>query len=154
MADPSFAPQDDPTIPCKVRLWQGGSVHAFVHPRDWSKVSFGGICPMIVTCLGVTFPCQVMSGGEHYRSGWARDLDPTVFGVPTHGDYPATACIDWPAAIPDILRQGLEQSPTLHAAWRRLSCDQMRAHLARINRAQKPSTQTERQLAVLNALSD
>jgi len=108
---------------------------------------------MLVSSCGVTFSCRVESCGEHYRIGRPKTVTPSEFGVPVHGDYPGTARIDWETAIPDILQTGLEQAPELLGVWRSLSCQEMRAHLSQIFRAQRPGVIAERQFAVLRALS-
>jgi len=148
-----YAPSDDTIIPCEVRLWQARSVTVFVHPREWKKVSIIMGVPMVVSSCGITFTCMVADCGEHYRMGMVDSVSPQDFGVPTHGDYPATARIDWPSAIPDLLRSGLEGSPQLLSTWRSLSSAEMRSHLAYILRARRAGVIVERQLAVLRSLS-
>jgi len=148
-----YAPSDDPLIPCEMRLWHGESVTVFVHPREWKKVSMIRLVPMVISSCGVTFTSQVMECSEHFRIAMVDSVTPRDFDVPTHGDYAAEARIDWPLAIPDLLRSGLDASPELLAAWKSLSCDEMRTHIKFILRAHRPGVIAERQLAVLHSLS-
>jgi hypothetical protein len=104
---------------------------------------------MVLSSCGITFICVVVDAGEHYRIGMVKSVSPRDFGLPTHGDYAATARIDWPEAIPELLRMGLDNSPDLLAAWRSLSCQEMRTHISFIRRACRPGVIAERQLAVL-----
>ena len=148
-----FPPSDDPLIDCQVRLWKGESVCVFVHPREWKKVSITDGVPMSITCCGVTFHCRVSHIGEHYKIGMPKHVDPRVFGVPTHGDYPATARIDWADALPAILKSSLESSEGLDFAWRSLPCEEMRSRLSHVFRARTPGTVLEREFQLLRKLS-
>jgi len=148
-----YAPSDDPVIQCDVRLWQGESVTVFIHPREWKRVVMNLGVPMVISSCGITFPCLVGNPGEHYSVGMVEIVRPQDFGVPTHGDYAGTARIDWPEAIPELLRMGLDGSPDLLAAWRSLSCQQMRAHISYVRRARRPGVIAERQLAILRLLA-
>ena len=144
-----YAPADDPVIQCEVRLWEGKSVTVFVHPREWKRVAINLGVPMVISSCGITFTCMVANAGEHFRLGMVESVTPQDFGVATHGDYAATARIDWAAAIPELLRMGLDGSPHLLAAWRSLSCQEMRAHISYVFRARRPGVVAERQLAIL-----
>jgi len=148
-----YAPADDPVIPCEVRLWEARSVIVFVHPREWKKVSINMGVPMVISSCGITFTCLVASCGEHFRIGHVESVSPKDFGVPMHGDYSGTARIDWPSAIPDLLRSGLDNSSPLLTAWKSLSSQEMRTHLSFILRARRPGVIAERQLALLRSLS-
>ena len=148
----NFAPEDDPVIPCEVRLWYGKDIVVFVHPSEWKKVSITGGTPMVVSFHDVTFPCRISGGAEFYSFGTPKTVVPSDFGVPTHGDYPATARIDWPLAIPDILRTGLEQTSELAAGWQSLPCQEIRKQLSTIFRARRPDEIANRQLALLRQL--
>jgi hypothetical protein len=148
----SLAPRDDPKIACRVRLWHGESVTVCVHPREWKCVAITGGTRMLVSCCGLVFPSEIRNCGEHYRYGRPSGVRPLDFGVPTHGDYEATARIDWELAIPDVLREGLERWADALETWQSLSCEQMRKELSFVFRAQSAGTTTERQLTLLNRL--
>ena len=150
--DSRFAPVDDVAIECEVRLWQGESIHVFVHPREWAKISLYGGVPLSVTCHGVDFHCFVMSCGEFYRSGTPSDVVPSDFDLPGHGDYPATARIDWEKAIPAMVVSGFEKDQALVKGWKSLPLSEMRTRLSRVLRAQKSSTHIERSLELLRDL--
>ncbi len=107
---------------------------------------------MVVSCHAVEFPCVISSWGEFYRSGRPDSVKPSDFGVPVHGDYPATARIDWHEAIPDVLRAGLESSADSSIVWNSLSSQEMRKYLSFILRARKQSIVLERQLEVLRQI--
>ena len=136
-----------------MRLWQNESIVVFVHPREWKKISIIRWVPVVVTSRGVTFTCQLGNGGEFYSCSASIDLNPKVFGVPTHGDYPATARIDWPSATPDLLRTGLDSDPKLLASWKSLSSSEVRSRLAFILRARRTDVIEKRQLAMLRSIS-
>lgn len=147
-----FSPADDPEIPCEVRLWEGRSVTVFVHPRYWKSISIWKGVPLVVSSCGQTFSCVIANVGEPYRMSLSIDLSPSVFGVPTPGDFPGSARIDWPLAIPDLLRTGLEGSPELMDAWKSLSCGEMRSRLSHILLARRPGVIAERELLLLRQL--
>ena len=148
------SPTDDPEIPCEMRLWTGTHIVVFVHPRKWKQVAIVDGTPMFVTSCGKTFRCRIRNVGEHHRSGSPEDIHATDFGVHAHADYPATARIDWLLAVPELFKQGLEDSAELTQVWRSLSSDEMRAHLSHIFRARRPGVMAERQFALLRRLSE
>lgn len=149
----NLEPADDPTIPCEVRLWRAAQVYVFIHPRDWKKVSVVGGTWMWITCEEARFTCRVASVGEHFRLGEPKDISPHAFGVPTHGDYPATASINWAATIPDLVKAALDDSAELCDAWAALSCEEMRSSLSHIFRARNLGAIADRQLALIRKMS-
>ena len=108
---------------------------------------------MVISSCGLIFTSVVMDAQEHFRIGMVDSVRPQDFGVPTHGDYPGTARIDWPAAMPELVRMGLDNSTDLLAAWRSLSCQEMRTHISFTRRASRPGVIAERQLAILRSLA-
>lgn len=155
MPAPNFAPSDDPEVYCEVRLWEGKTVVVFVHPRVWSSVSMYSGTPMLISCCGTEFRCVVECCQEHLRSGQPKDVTPADFDVYSlHADYDGTARIDWPTAIPDLVRSGLESSPSCLAQWQSLSCRQMREQISHILRARRPGVVLERQMQLPQQLSD
>lgn len=149
-----FFPISDPSIPCEVRLWQHETVVVFVHPRDWKTVSIVGGVSMIIVSCGTTFPCKIFSGGEYFKIGLPKQIHPEQFDVYGHGDYPGIARVDWPTAIPDLLKQKLLESDQLLESWRTLTHVEMRTQLSFINRARNTNSITERQLVVVSKLSE
>lgn len=148
-----LAPSDDPEISCEVRLWKGEKVLVFVFPKEWKEISITGGTPVIVTCNGVSFNCRVKNCGEHFRLGLPKSVKPSDFQLPTHGDYPATARIDWISAMPEAVMVELSHSRKLQVAWLKLSSAEMRARLSHIYRARTEHAIKSREVEVLKDLS-
>jgi len=147
-----LSPLDDRSVECIVRMW-GEQVSVLMHPSDWKLVSLYGGTPMRINCRGVTFPCRVRNVGEHYLGGKVEGLTPKDFDARPCDDHWGTAWIDWQAAIPDLVREGLEGAPELLAAWQRLSLGEMRGRLSDVYRARSPGARLERQVGLLRLLA-
>jgi hypothetical protein len=147
-----FAPIDDEPIECRVSLWQGKSVHVFVHPRYRSRIGlFDGI-PLIVNLAGRSFDVNVGWGGDFYASGAPAEIKPSYFDLDDHGEYEAEAWVDWDTALPDQVYEALRRDPGLADVWRSQTCATIRDWLNTIARARKPSSRMERELQLVGKL--
>lgn len=108
---------------------------------------------MRVRCSGLEFGCLVANAGEFYRLAMPKDISPTAFNVPGHGDYAAEAWIDWDEAIPEPIATGLRRDPSLAEKWRARPLTEIRRCLNRVLRAQKLSQRVERSLRLLAELT-
>ena len=147
-----FGPIDDEPIDCQVRLWQGSSVHVFVHPKYRKFCGLFDGTPLQVELAGRQFECTLRWGGEFYASGQPNDIKPSFFGLDDHGDYDAMASVDWDAALPDQVFEALKRDPGLADVWRTQTCSVIRDWLNVIARARKASSRMERELQLIGKL--
>lgn len=110
--------------------------------------------PIRVSLAGKSFDCDLCRGGDWYADAFARDVDPSIFRLPTHGDYEATCRVIWSEALPEVLAEGLARSPELLERFRRMSLPTIREKVNWILRARKDSVRLERCLSVLAGLAD
>jgi len=151
-----LAPFDDPIVKVHyLRLWRNETVVVFLYRKDWSRISVREGLPMLVEFCGKEFPTEILGTGEHHPFGRPSDgTKPSSFPVDGDQDYvdEATARIDWDNAIPSFLRDSILGDPVLLKAWQSLICAEMRDQINFIKSARKPSSQMDRQLAVIAKL--
>ncbi|MBI5705614.1 MAG: hypothetical protein HZC36_01340 [Armatimonadetes bacterium] len=147
-----LAPKDDPEIPCILGMWFDNRASVYIHPEQWKLVSIRGGVPLRVRCEGQSMTCVAYHMGEHYKVATIDNETSQALGL-SPGDYDATARIDWEQAIPEVLRDSLQESERARKRWCSMPVAEIRRMLSSIRAARKPSTSLERQLAAIREIN-
>lgn len=148
-----LAPADDPVVIAEIRFWTRDSAPiVFVRPDEYRKITVWGGVECWGNYLGTAFEVDLGPSGEFHRIGMMHGKRLVDFPGAVVGDFPVKIRVDWARALPEELLTALRFSPPHLAAWRALSCPEMREQLTHIRRARRPAVRTDRTLALVDRL--